>query len=434
MPDVRCANERTGETITYEWQYLQHPRGTKMPDGTLIVWSNGGVLDIIEDRYMCRYWENGHSEWVRMTGSDSEQGETGIASCCQTPASWPADKRWLLAWSGSYRAEWGQAYRVWIGLATAPNPEGPWTCHPAAITSQRTEPVPPPPNNWWPPGIWSVAAMCVNDRVIVLGRDSGVHFPSDIPRHTMYEISQDMSSKIVGGLWIENERPASWIRDAAFSSDGSFRGLIGNGPHEGPVVPGGDPIEEVWVQNWMPDGKFTVTKTGRKWSNTNTKTFYFDSGFIRSPFGELIEPVTVMCNEGTTSGVVRGGWWLKWMSEDPWASGLLEHEPSPARVGAAVGTEIEYRGIPEMALMVAAFGPSKVEWNGKEYHFPQDGVLKKYLMSDLWPEYLSQSYWESVWNGETACIITLRGDLFGSACSYPDDRMLYPSMVKARFL
>ena len=285
------------------------------------------------------YWEM--AQWHRLYGPSETQHETGLVSIVRTPASWPADRRWLLLGSCSGAGTWGSAYRVFIGIAAAPDALGPYTGTGKGIPSRR-EFEPPADAPWYPPGQWCVAGLVIGDRVLVIGYDPGAkNNPTGQRTHVVWELHPDLTYTQTGEIsFVGHMPPASgraytWLTDAAIGPDGRLYALDGGDPGQAQHR---HAITEYASDDPWTGGNVTLRATGRVFTAPGSTDLpagplTWDAGYLRTPEGGMVGDL-VLANAGLSDNPwVRGQWWMQWWTEDAAVAGVLGVEIEPVRLG-----------------------------------------------------------------------------------------------------
>lgn len=372
MPDVKRlpGPGPKGQYLRAPWTYFQGWSGILL-DGQMILYGNGGG-DIQQDLYGVPrgqlpeeewaivypvpnplmegkpgdYWEL--ARWHRLYGPSETQHETGLVSIVRTPELWPEDKRWLLLGSCSSAGTWGEAYRVFIGIAAAPEALGPYVGTGKGITS-RHEFEPPPTAPWYPPGQWCVAGLTVGERVFVIGYDPGAkNNPTGQRTHVVWELFPDLTYQQTGEIGFVGHMPPdatrayTWLTDAAIGANGRLYALDGGDP--GQAKYRHSIIEYASDGPWLGSST-TLRQTGRVFSAPGSTTLpagslTWDGGYLRTPEGGMVGDL-VLANAGLSDNPwVRGQWWMQWWTEDAATEGTLTVEIEPVRLGPV---EEEYR-------------------------------------------------------------------------------------------
>jgi len=443
MPDVQIVSgpgRRQRQALPKPWTYFQAPGGILLPDGELLILHNGGGPGFPESDWLTRYPAPGAPYWVRpehvnLWSGDELEGETGLFGVCRTPESWPADRRWLLAWSGAWSLEWGKAYRVWVGLATAPAIVGPWTRKQAGIVSVKRI-ASPAANPWWPPGVWAAAPLVVGERVLVVVRDSGTPYPGT-DRTLVYELAPDLTATLVGSLHFSDEVAKTWATDLALGADGRLYVLDGGDP--GQAGERLEVVEHATAGPWAIDGVAELKPTGRRYAHPRAGVFTWDAAFLRTPAGGLLEPRLVLANAGLGANwAQRGRWWLQFWdeSDDGRYAERLAVEPLPHRIGPPRELVATWGGAPELVLDLVILGPTSIEWDGESVELEprpmqHAGDVQTVRPAALWPAYLDAEYRRQVDAGERVAQVTVRGTWWGSGRrDAPGGGIVYPLRVE----
>lgn len=360
MPDVYTlpASPTSVQFLRAPWTYFQGWSGIITKEGVLVLYGNGGGQQHgnyavpggqLPEEEWAIFYPQPHpltggkpmkyydlARWQRLYWPQNGQDETGLISIIQTPPSWPDEHRWLLFGSCSNAGTWGKAYRVYIGIASAPSFPAPFV-RSGEIQSVHELPVQPPPNQWWPQGVWCVAAFVVGERVIVIGRDNGVSASEAQKKrfHVIFEVFPDLTSRRVGTVVVEGATPQTWLTDAALGEDGHVLTLDGSDP--GSITQRRPLAEFKSVEPWA-DGDVLVKATGRVFTAPGSTAmpagpYTWDGGFVRWADGRLARN-GVLANAGKSANPwVRGEWWMQWWTDDHDLAGTLGVEIEPVRLG-----------------------------------------------------------------------------------------------------
>ena len=448
MPDVLMVGQRAEPLL---WTYTQAPGLIQDDDGSLVLLHNGGAPSIPESNWMLRIPAAGErykrpTHHVLFSGDDHEN-ETGLFGVCRTPDHWPADKRWLLAWSGAWQADWGaqKPYRVWCGLATAPSLSGPWTRKQAAIPSTRNVPQAAPPNAWWPNGTWAVAPLCLGDRVLVVVRDNS-HATLPGARHLVYEVYPNLAVSLnasglpmpIGRITVAGEVPQAWLTDVAPDSAGRWFALDGGDPAQ---IPTRDRITEVASPGpWDGRGAVVLEATGEVYQHPTPTVRTLDGGYLRTPEGRRIEPVVVVgCVVTSPDWTRRGDWKLQAWGDNETLDRLCA-EAQLHYLGDPPGLVVEFGGDLDLCLDLVALGPTTVEWEGHIHQLTPRPMahaadVQSVRPAALWPGYMDPEYRAQQARGERVVLVTVRGEWWGGArIDAPGGGLVYPRGVNGRWL
>ena len=464
------ASAAAGETVYRAdlWSYFQSPGAIwwpadeDRPAGTFAWYGDGarGTVGSVpgspESDWVCIYPPGGEGEWHRMIGGRVSSGECGMFKACRTPASWPADRRWILCNSAS--ESWGDAYRIKIGISIAPDIAGPWASKVGGITSLRIAPV-PPAHPEWPPGVWSVSCVTIGGKVYVIGYDPGVSNADYVAgrQHVVHELHPDLTSTYVGRILFDTARkPAAnteytWARDVAIAADGRLYELDGGDPGTAKIRR--DVREYATTAAWVPGAETVVKATGRVWSHPAAPAVNtWDCGYVRTPEGGLAEPLGVISNAGANTNAWwirsrtgcwrdgeltdRRGWWLQVWDDSPDARwiGYLQRDARRPAVGDPPHLLAEWGGDPDLMLDIWALGPTWVEWEGHRHALEPLGGVQCLRVASLWPEYTAAPYRAAQAAGEVVVTVTVRGQWCGHArIDAPGGGVVYPQRVSGRW-
>ncbi len=342
------------------WTYAQSFQPMLLPNGDVIVTLNGAAPGIFEADWALLCPADGSPPtYHHLWSGDEVEGEVGLFSLVHT--GWGGARDWLLAWSGAWQRDWGlaKAYRVWVGLAVAPDWRGPWARKQEGIFSTKRVPQQPPPSAWWPNGTWQVATLNLAGRVLVIVRDNSAD-PAQRVVHLVYEVKPDLTVREVGSVTCSDEGPQTWLTDAKVGADGKLYVLDGRDPGQA----GTNKVVREYASGtaWSPDAVTTLKPTGRTWSHSTLPTTW-DAGYLGDQHGLLTEPRLVICNVGQDGNWKVRGNWRAWVSDE----------------GGAYADRLAVTPLPVLIGMPGLTDGLEVVWLGPESGFPLGGGLT------VWP-------------------------------------------------
>lgn len=322
------------------WSYTQGYAGVVLDDAVLVYFDaaalgQGHRRDTAEMIWCARFPRDIYQQptWHYCVGEGPDDHECYRPRVIRTPDTWPAERRWLMTYTGTQWSRMGQPYRQHMALAWAADPLGPWAWRQDAIPARKQWP-PVPGKPGIPAGIWATSVIVWHGRVLVIGRDASV----PPPHHLIYEVQPDLTVTVEPIGVVVVSPPAAWLSDMRLT-DGGMYALTSAQDAEHVA---GSEIVEAYAD--LPPGDtwpaaLTLRAGIRRFAHPDAALASFDAGYIRAADGGASWIDGVIANAGFPSGATKGpdqvgGWCGQVWSSAP--RGVLERSPVPLPVAADV--------------------------------------------------------------------------------------------------